>query len=67
MKGMSWRNAAWRSIEMPWLLFQSVERRKKCAEEDIASLERILDEKHAEIDERKKKEGIREIWLESIR
>ncbi len=43
---------------MPWLLFQSVERRKKCAEEDIASLERILDEKHAEIDGRKKKEGI---------
>jgi len=36
----------------------TVERRKKCAEEDIASLERILDEKRTELDERKKKEGI---------
>ncbi len=40
---------------MSWFLLQSVEQRKKSEEEEIASLERILEEKRREIAEKRKK------------
>ncbi len=40
---------------MSWFLLQSVEQCKKREKEDIASLERILDEKHRNLAEKRKK------------